>query len=106
MIEVIEASGYGATLPAVDETAEAAERALDHAQDREYRSYRTKALISLALGAIAMLVSMPLMATGGHHGAVDPIMAWADRVIGGRWRRGFRRFMPPRPTCFAGACWA
>jgi len=83
LIEVIEASGYGATLPAVDETAEAAERALDHAQDREYRSYRTKALISLALGAIAMLVSMPLMATGGHHGAVDPIMAWADRVIGG-----------------------
>ncbi|MHB1329294.1 MAG: heavy metal translocating P-type ATPase, partial [Gemmatimonadales bacterium] len=83
LIEVIEASGYGAGLPAADETAEAAEQALDREQDLEYRSYRTKSLISLLLGAFAMLISMPLMSTGGHHGSVDPIMAWTDRAIGG-----------------------
>jgi Cu+-exporting ATPase len=86
LVETIRRTGYGAELPApsVDAFAEQAER--DRGQAEEYRSLRTKALVSGAAGVVAMVLSMPLMAgdaavhagQSAHGGAVaDPFMRWA-----------------------------
>ena len=86
LVETIRGTGYGAELPAptVDAFAEQAER--DRAQTEEYRTLRTKALVSAAAGVVAMVLSMPLMAgdAGLHAGpamtggaVADPFMRWA-----------------------------
>ena len=40
---------------------------------------QTKALVSVALGLVAMVVSMPLMR--GAHAGMDPVMRWAAEVL-------------------------
>ncbi len=79
LVELIRDSGYGAELPAPGRTAEEAHLALEHDQDAEYRGYRAKALVSVALGLVAMVVSMPLMR--GPHAGMDPVMRWAAAVL-------------------------
>lgn len=82
LVAAIRDTGYEARLPdaARDEVAEQDVR--DREADREYRSLRRKAAVSLVSGVVAMVGSMPLMrtATGadGHaHVTVDPFMRWA-----------------------------
>ena len=79
LVELIRDSGYGAELPAPGRTAEDAHRELERDQDAEYRGYRAKALVSVALGLVAMVVSMPLMR--GAHAGMDPVMRWAAEVL-------------------------
>lgn len=81
LVAVIRDAGYEADLPAVDETVAEAQTALEREQDAEYREFRLKAAVGVAAGAVAMVVSMPLMAGPGH-GAMDPVMRWADRFLG------------------------
>lgn len=82
LVAAIRDTGYDARLPdaARDEVAE--QDARDREADREYRSLRRKAVVSLLSGALAMVGSMPLMGTAtgadGHpHATVDPFMRWA-----------------------------
>jgi len=75
IVEVVRESGYEAEVPAGVRSAFEEQRAQDEAQEREYRSLRLRAAVSLALGVAAMLLSMPLMA-GGRQMA-DPLIAWA-----------------------------
>jgi Cu+-exporting ATPase len=78
LVEAIRDTGYEAELPRVGQTAFEEQEARDKAQEEEFRTLRRKALASLAAGVIAMIVSMPLMAVGAHHGPVaDPFMRWA-----------------------------
>jgi Cu+-exporting ATPase len=58
--------------------------ARDHAVENEFRDLRVKAIVSGVAGALAMLISMPLMgrvAAGHAHGEsagiTDPFMRWA-----------------------------
>ncbi|MGE3616622.1 MAG: heavy metal translocating P-type ATPase, partial [Gemmatimonadales bacterium] len=80
LVEIIRDAGYDAELPTAPVSAAEAQTALEHGQDAEYRGYRRKALVSVTLGLVAMLVSMPLM-SGGGHGAMDPVMRLADRFL-------------------------
>jgi Cu+-exporting ATPase len=78
LLAVIRDTGYGAELPRADETAVEAQDAHDAATVAEFRSLRTRAIVSGIAGMLAMLVSMPLMAGPAHaHGVtVDPFMRW------------------------------
>jgi Cu+-exporting ATPase len=82
LVSTINKTGYESRLPepVTDEVAE--DEARELAQRTEYRSFLTKALVSLALGAVAMLLSMPLMSGAAHrgHASTDPLQAWVMRV--------------------------
>jgi P-type Cu+ transporter len=80
LVEAIRDTGYEATLPRPEQTAFEEQEARDRAQAEEFRDLRRKALFSGTVGAIAMIVSMPLMTSGANalHGPVaDPFMRWA-----------------------------
>ena len=80
LVEVVRKSGYGAELPVPDRSAFDEQAARDTAQQGEFEELKRKALFSAVAGAVAMLVSMPLMGGGEstHHGPVaDPFMQWA-----------------------------
>ena len=80
LVAAINDTGYVSHLPSPAASAPAADEEHEQAQARDYAALRMKSLISLALGAIAMLASMPLMGGGEHH-ASDPLIAWAMRVL-------------------------
>jgi Cu+-exporting ATPase len=78
LVETIRATGYGAELPAPERTTFDEQAARDRATADELTDLRRKAIVSGIAGAIAMLVSMPLMrgdATAAHH-AAPPAIAW------------------------------
>ena len=78
LVEAIRDTGYEAELPRPEQTAFEEQEARDQANEEEFRSLRRKALASGAVGVLAMVVSMPLMDSGPHHGPVaDPFMRWA-----------------------------
>ena len=79
LVATIQKTGYGAELPRPDVSAFDEQAARDRAQEEEFHDLRAKALVSGAVGAIAMLVSMPLMAgdhAAGHDVVADPFMRW------------------------------
>ena len=78
LVERIRGTGYGAELPVDDRTAVEEQEAQDEARAEEFRDLRLKAIVSLIVGAIAMIVSMPLMSANAHHGlqSGDPVMRW------------------------------
>ena len=81
LVAAINDTGYVSHLPSTT-SATADDDAREQAQAREYAALRLKAVVSLALGAVAMLASMPLM-SGGPHGshASDPLNAWTMRIL-------------------------
>jgi Cu+-exporting ATPase len=87
LIDVVEAIGYGASLPAPEASAIAAQAAREEADTREFRALRLRAVVSGVIGIIAMVLSMPLMAPldhGAHDASaatVDPLMRWAMTQI-------------------------
>src|SRR3712207_2931845 len=58
IVERIRAAGYGAELPHEDRSAFEEQEARDREQAEEYRTLRRKAIVSGAVGAVAMLMSM------------------------------------------------
>ncbi|HEX8849887.1 MAG TPA: heavy metal translocating P-type ATPase [Gemmatimonadaceae bacterium] len=74
LVATIEATGYGAQLASPDQTAFEEQEARDRATALEFRELKRKAIVSGVVGAIAMIVSMPLMS---HSGVSDPFMRWA-----------------------------
>ncbi len=88
LVDAVRDTGYDAYLPAAGESDVEEQARRDREADAEFRQLRTKALVSLAAGAIAMVVSMPLMATSSpsmpghaHATTVDPFMTWVMRVL-------------------------
>jgi P-type Cu+ transporter len=83
IVEAVNQTGYAASLPAAETSVVPAEDEREAAQQHEYRVLRVKALVSLALGAVAMLASMPLMAMGdhGHDTMADPLLGWVMTTI-------------------------
>src|SRR6185312_8828332 len=61
LVDAIKETGYGAELASPDQTAFEEQEARDRAAAEEFRELRTKAIVSGVVGAIAMIVSMPLM---------------------------------------------
>ena len=80
LVDAIRETGYGAELAPREQTAFDEQAQRDRAADEEFVDLRRKAIASGAAGAIAMLLSMPLMsaaAMNAHDGAVlDPFMRW------------------------------
>jgi Cu+-exporting ATPase len=81
LVSTIEAIGYGASVPAPELSAVAAQSAREEAEQQEFAELRVRAVVAGVIGAVAMVVSVPLMAPAGHasaaDGAVDPLMQWA-----------------------------
>lgn len=82
LVSAVEAVGYGAEVPSIESSAVAAQTARDHADREEFRSLRLRAAVSVLVGGVAMVLSMPLMVSGEHAGhaatgvVVDPLMRW------------------------------
>ena len=83
VIDAVRATGYGADLPGPARPAEDEQAERDRAHAEEYRSLRLRAAASLAAGAVAMIISMPVMSAHAHGtGAVsDPFMRWVARHL-------------------------
>ena len=90
LVAAINDTGYVSRLPVAADSSTSADDDRERQQRHEYESLRLKALVSLALGAIAMLASMPLMggpstalgAGAGHaEHAGDPLLRWTMTVI-------------------------
>ncbi|MGH9386950.1 MAG: heavy metal translocating P-type ATPase [Vicinamibacterales bacterium] len=104
LVDAVNATGYVAHLPAPvidtgeDDTRERAER------DR-YRDLLTKALVSLALGALAMVISMPLMGgTSAHAGhGTDPLLVWMMTLVDPPLRAAWPGLYTIDPRALAGA---
>ena len=96
LVDIIRDTGYEADLPSADGIVEQQE-AQDRAQQREYAELRRKTIITVALGAAAMVLSMPLMNPGGHsgHTSADPVLRWTMETIDPlflRWMPGLYAF--------------
>ena len=81
LVEVIQATGYGAELPLPDRSVIDEQSARDVAQQEEYRELKGKAIVTGVLGVIAMILSMPLMTAGNTGHGTDPFMSWAMRTL-------------------------
>ncbi|MBX9622644.1 MAG: heavy metal translocating P-type ATPase [Gemmataceae bacterium] len=81
LVEAVEATGYGAALPNQSASASDEQEERDRAAREEFVGLRRKAVLSLALGAVAMLASMPLMAAGGEAAMRDPVMGWVMHTL-------------------------
>ena len=88
LVEAIRDSGYGAALASPDQTAFEEQEARDAATAAEYRTLRTKAIVSVIIGIVAMVLSMPLMGvampmsgSSAQHVTADPFMQWAMHVM-------------------------
>ncbi len=79
LVQAIKDSGYDAEL-GQSQSAVELDQALEVEQSREFRDFRLKAIVSIVLGAGAMVISMPLM-TGAGHVAMDPVMRWTSRYL-------------------------
>lgn len=88
LVDVVRATGYDAELPTPDRSAIEEQEARDASQEAEFIDLRRKAWISVIAGAVAMLVSMPLMGgmqemSGGMaaESSADPFMRWAMEAL-------------------------
>lgn len=83
LVKVVEATGYGASLVDAGRSAISETMALDEAREEEFVRLRSRAVVSGIAGAVAMVVSMPLMAGDAHqHGvSIDPLMRWIMAVL-------------------------
>jgi Cu+-exporting ATPase len=84
LVARIRDTGYGAELPVPTRTAADEQEAHDRAQEEEFRTLRLKAIVTGAVGVVAMVLSMPLMAANarlGLSGSIDPFLDWTMRVF-------------------------
>ncbi len=84
LVETIRGTGYGAELPVFEKSVLDTQEKHDEEQRSEYRRLRLKAAVSLVAGAVAMIVSMPLMSmnsVGGMERMKDPFLNWSMRVL-------------------------
>jgi Cu+-exporting ATPase len=75
LVETVRSTGYEAELPSAERSAFEEQEAQDRSREEEYHRLRFRSLVSLGIGVVAMLLSMPLMGAGPY-GATDPVMNW------------------------------
>ncbi len=80
LVETVRSAGYEAELPSAERSAFDEQEAQDRSREEEYHRLRFRSLVSLAIGAVAMLLSMPLMGAGPH-GSTDPVMNWVMQTL-------------------------
>jgi len=84
LVEKIRGTGYGAEIPALDQSILDEQEKHDEDQLLEYRQLRLKAGVSLVAGTVAMILSIPLMSmtsVGGMERMKDPLMSWSMRTL-------------------------
>jgi Cu+-exporting ATPase len=84
LVQVVLDTGYGAELPVEGDDVVEQLAARDATTAHEYDALKLRAIVSGIAGAIAMLVSMPLMVRGDHEhmGVVaDPFMRWVMTAL-------------------------
>ena len=97
LVAAIRDTGYGAELPPAVEDAFAEQEARDRAQAEEFAELKRKAIVSGAIGAVAMFAPMALMPVVPH-GVVNgvllvltvAVMTWAGRRFYTRAWAAFR----------------
>jgi Cu+-exporting ATPase len=90
LVAAINDTGYVSHLPTAGSSPAAEDDARERTQARDYFTLLTKAIVSLLLGAFAMVASMPLMGGGTHREhSGDPLIAWTMRVLDPPIRRSF-----------------
>jgi P-type Cu+ transporter len=89
LVEAIRGRGYGAEVPSASRSLSDEQEAQDKAQAEEFADLRRKVIASGALGAVAMLLSMPLMPAGDHglHGDGDPLLGPLVNIVDAPMRR-------------------
>jgi Cu+-exporting ATPase len=90
LVEAIVAEGYEAEIPAPTDDILAEQVARDEALVAEARGLRNKAIVAGLAGALAMVVSMPLMAVHAHlrdPKSFDPLMRASMRWLDAPLRR-------------------
>jgi P-type Cu+ transporter len=91
LVDAIRDTGYGAELSAPGQDAFAEQESRDRAAVDEYTELKTKAIVSGVIGAVSMVLSMPLMghlAAGEHgHEGGDPFMRAVMNVLDPVFRR-------------------
>ena len=88
-IAAVRKTGYDAAIPRPTRSPLTAVTEDDDARATRYRDVRNRAVIALALGAVVMLLSSPLMmaANAAHH--ADPLAAWLARFLDAPIRAAF-----------------
>jgi len=83
LVAAINDTGYLSHLPTAGDSGVNADDERERGQRREYETLRAKSLVSLVMGAAAMLASMPLMGGAAPHAehSGDPLLAWAMRAV-------------------------
>lgn len=84
LIDAVRETGYGAELPSFETSVLQEQEAHYEKLRSDYIAIRRKAIFSLIAGAIAMVLSMPLMTASGNHGAhaaADPLLRWTMETL-------------------------
>ena len=84
LVHTIRDAGYQAELPDIAQTVADEEATQEQVNEVAYRDLSRKAIISIVAGAIAMILSMPLMVRGIHDTnspVVDPLMHWVMQSL-------------------------
>jgi Cu+-exporting ATPase len=84
LVETVRSTGYGSELPAEGVTSMEEQEAHDRSQEEEFRDFRLKAIVSLVVAVVSMLLSMPLMVSGERGGMIgggDPFMSWVMQRV-------------------------
>jgi len=105
LVERIRSTGYGAELPHPGRTVVEEQEEQDHARAEEFRRLRLRAVVSLVAAAVAMLLSMPLMAANARLGfgaSADPLLGWAMRTLDPALSRALPWLfaLPPRAIAY------
>lgn len=83
LVAAINDIGYLSRLPLAADATSSADDQREQQHRREYETLRAKSLVSLAIGAVAMTASMPLMGGRSPHAehAGDPLLRWAMTAV-------------------------
>ena len=83
LVAAINDIGYVSRLPLAADATSSADDQRQQQHRREYETLRAKSLVSLAIGAVAMMASMPLMSGRSPHAehAGDPLLRWAMTAV-------------------------
>ena len=78
LVAAIETTGYGASIPAADQTPAEEQSKQDDARRDEYEDYRRKGVTSLVIGLTLMFVPMLLPMSVTMH---SPVLAYAELAV-------------------------
>jgi Cu+-exporting ATPase len=101
LVEAIRETGYEAEVPTAGRTAFEEQEERDRDQEEEFRELRLKALVSGAVGLIAMLVPMSLIPMPFLAAVSLAVMVWAGRHFYVRAWKSFRHHSADMNTLIA-----